>query len=281
MQYFLCEDNILPAPGKKKPALALDSHYSCGRVMVKHKEARIVNGKAVKPPHTQPWMVTVSSKKCDSNTPTHSSYGCGGTLISRKHILSATHCAKHCRNSHDPCRDKPVNWATLGDHDKSKKDGEIYIPITKPYKFHPKSRQNKPPNGAFRYDYVIFILERCVTYNDYIQPACLPNVPHSEYSGKLVTVSGWGHTTFKGKGSLILRYIDIEVIKDAKCKDIMKGRASIPYSPQYLMCAGDQKHWDKDACQNDSGGKVQEMPLKHYIERPDYKITFNYFTILI
>ena len=221
--------------------------------MVKDKEGRIVHGKPVQPPHSQPWMVTLSANKFRFGT--YGSYGCGGALISKKHILSVTHCGKRCDVSYR-CRCKPVNWATLGDHDKSKNDGEVYVPITKPYYFHPKSRQNRPPDGAFLYDYVIFILDRCVTYNDYIQPACLPTQPIVQYVGELVKVSGWGHTTSHGKETPILQSIDIEVIDDVKCDEILKrSKGSIPYSTEYLMCAGDQKNWAKDACQNDSGGE--------------------------
>ena len=173
---------------------------------------------------------------------------------------------------------KEVNWATLGDHDKDIKDGEIYIPIVKPYIWHPKSRQNSPPNGAFVYDYAIFVLKSCVDFNDYIQPACLPPLPtlnpkpsifkdkyiYRSYEGEKVTVSGWGHTTYRGRHSHLLQYVDIEVLENDLCEDTMIMKSvSIPWNKMYLMCAGDRKNWDKDACQDDSGG-IKLKVFRHF-----------------
>ena len=78
--------------------MAYDPIYKCGRSpLIDGVEARrIVSGKDVAPPHANPWMVTVSAHKYQDSAKQHSSYGCGGTLISRKHVLSACHCARKC-----------------------------------------------------------------------------------------------------------------------------------------------------------------------------------------
>ena len=221
---------------------------------------RIVNGRNVEPPHSQPWMVTVSETKKNSNTK-HSSYGCGGTLISRKHVLSALHCARKC-NDDGNCQDKDINWATLGDHDKTKKDGEVYVPITKPYYWHPESRH--VGRGAFTYDYVIFVLECCVEFSKKIQPACLTNRPNSELEGHLVGVYGWGNTEYGGVQSPVLQYITVMVVNDSDCKNILNAQSPriksdgcadlMCYNPDYLMCLRDGQVLGKDACQDDSGG---------------------------
>ena len=209
-------------------------------------------------------MVTVNEFKYNPDSSSEeSSYGCGGALISRRHILSAAHCAKRCKKGvtkADTCEDKEINWAILGDHDKRKHDGEIYIPIIKPYHIHPKSKQPKPEIGAFSYDYVIFTLDCCVSYNDYIQPICLPKEPHSNLIGNKILVSGWGKTKYRGALSPILKSVDVEIISDKECADDLKAGSLVEEIPgggykQYLLCAGDTEHWSKDACQHDSGGK--------------------------
>ena len=234
--------------------MAFNKSYSCGQSLVNEQTGRrIVNGKNVAPPHANPWMVTVSQHKYASSS--RSSYGCGGTLISRKHVLSAAHCAIICENNIDKCKPKSVNWATLGDYDKRKKDGEVFVPITRPYYTHLKTFQKKRPSGAFMYDYVIFVLECCINFTPYIQPACFPTESISNIVGKKVRVLGWGKMSLRGEQSPTLKYIDIEVLSHKICKSKNKRNgSSIRYSKEYLMCAADPDHWDKDACQNDSGG---------------------------
>ena len=186
------------------------------------------------------------------------SYGCGGSLISRIHILSAAHCAETCENDTGTliCTYKNINWATIGDHDKREQDGEIYVKITKPYHVHPKARQPSPPRGAFTYDYAIFVLECCVEFNDYIQPVCLPEIAfRPDLIDEFVITVGWGDTKSEGEQSPILQFVEIKVFDDKFCKSIMKREQVIfEYDPTYLMCAGDPDDWDKDSCQNDSGG---------------------------
>ena len=233
--------------------MAYDKSYSCGQPLENEQTGRrIVNGKNVAPPHANPWMVTVSKHKYGSNS--QSSYGCGGTLISRKHVLSAVHCAIRCQNNTDKCKSKPVNWATLGDYDKRKNDGEVFVPIRRPYYTHKKARQKQRPYGAFKYDYVIFALECCITFNSYIQPACFPTESVSNIVGKKVRVLGWGKTKHEGSPSPTLKYVDIEVLSHKLCEQRNRRKGSIAYKKKYLMCAADPDHWDKDACQNDSGG---------------------------
>ena len=244
-----------------------DPNYLCGISKIQNAigEGRIVGGKEVVPPHAHPWIVTLSKYKYEARGKSHGSFGCGGTLVSRKHVLSAAHCARTC-DKPKSCWDKPVNWATLGDHDKRINDGEIYVKVTKPFHIHPGAFQPSPPNGGFMYDYVIFVLECCVTFNTYIEPACFPTQPHwsswSEqwsdhwYNGQMVTVLGWGHTKFQGSNSATLQSINISVRNDQYCASRLKMSPSlVDYDRLYLMCASAIPDYDKDACQNDSGGK--------------------------
>ena len=234
---------------------ALVKNHQCGHA--KTERIRIVNGVEVDPAHSQPWIATLSEYIYRNNNfdKKIGSYGCGGTLISRRHILSAAHCAITC--NYDSCNQRRVSWATLGDHDKTLSDGERFVPI-KDVKIHPNASQidgSRSPTDPFIYDYCIFVLTRCVKFNDYIQPACLPPTPNDNYTGEIVTVSGWGYLAYQnssdyllGQSRTVLRSINIEVLSDTVCQD------DLYYNQTYLLCAADPNNWSKDACTYDSGG---------------------------
>ena len=242
---------------------ALIPEGKCGKMKV---GGRIVGGEDVEVLdelkgavfHRHPWMARLSFLK-DGNS------FCGGTLISRRHVLTAAHCMIQCEKIYD-CDEKPckndckargLQWITLGDYDRTKFEQEMYIEIEN-FVNHPKTFQPSPPRGAFQYDFSIVVLSKCVDFRDNIHAVCLPTNSSATYEGENVVVLGWGHLRYKddrhdlaGKHSNILQRINITVFPEAHCKRASRTN----WNPKYLMCAGDPITWNKDACQDDSGGK--------------------------
>ncbi|XP_052749492.1 chymotrypsin-like elastase family member 2A isoform X2 [Galleria mellonella] len=209
----------------------------CGRRKVVHTEL-IVNGQPTK--HGDwPWHGAIY--RLDSSS---LRYICGGTLVSKTYVLTAAHCTT-------------INGVAVlpeilsiifgkynligGDTDtQERKIHEIIV--------HAEFNHRKLHN-----DISLLKLKSEVTFNDFVQPACLwhlnayKNLPFSTVYGAVV---GWGfdHTD---KLSPELRQTIIPMVSDSKC---------IKSNPDFFgkilnnqkFCAGYRN--GTSACNGDSGG---------------------------
>jgi len=214
--------------------------YKCGISHYQQVQGRIVGGKAVLP-HTLPWVVSLSG----------GTVICSGTLISRHNVLSAAHCGSSFK------------FAVLGDHNRDVADGEKHYRITQ-NGWHQQPRAKKLGNSdVWLYDIAIAELEDRVEFTQTIQPACLPRRAHENFDNTHAYVAGWGNLKFKGEASSTLMSVNVTVIPQTYCElawdkywgapspsNLTLGR----YHEDAMICAGDQKNWDKDACHGDSGG---------------------------
>ena len=176
-------------------------------------------------PYSIPWQVRLTE-------------GCGGTLISPRHVLTEAHCM-------------PNGAVVVGDHSISNpSDGRVHEVCR--YRDHRKYEVRKA------YDFSIMHLKRPVDIDSRAVPACLPTAKHSGdfLVGKNLTVSGWGQFEYDDFASPDeLHVVTVKGISNAQCKEM--------YSKTFLghlinsenLCAGDIIDGGEDSCSGDRGGK--------------------------
>ncbi|CAB3379988.1 Hypothetical predicted protein [Cloeon dipterum] len=185
-----------------------------------------------------PWQVSLH----------HSRWGffCGGTIVGRKHIVTAAHCSRNDR----------INVFVLAGSIDRKTGTRYDLQSITVHPDYDISSQKVQAN-----DIAVWEVESPFIWSENIQPVEIANSRVQD--GWLMTVSGWGKTenTWNAFPSNYLKKAEVRIVNTEEC--IQRYYAVFrAYIPDNTICAGGK---EKDTCNGDSGGPLVKDGVLHGI----------------
>ncbi|XP_070596617.1 transmembrane protease serine 12-like isoform X2 [Erythrolamprus reginae] len=103
---------------------------------------------------------------------------------------------------------------------------------------------------TYENDIALFQLQDPITFNDYIQPICLPPSPLG--NDTICYITGWGRSHEKGEKKKLLQEAQVHIFPQHICNryDWYGGAVT-----KNMFCAGSE-NGGVDSCQGDSGGPL-------------------------
>jgi len=187
-------------------------------------------------PYSLPWQVRLGYKIGGSSWT-----NCGGSIVANKYVITAAHCIKDLENRQYYVMAGINNYRHYWNDKYYKK-----ISASKVIS-HPSWDAANVAKGN---DIAIIELSESLSFNNGIQPICLPSAGHSYKADTHFIVSGWGTTSEGGRSSdklkqTIVNHVDLKTCE----KQLGRSRSGLPGQ----LCAAEA---GKDSCQGDSGGPL-------------------------
>ncbi|XP_071746633.1 transmembrane protease serine 9 [Lepeophtheirus salmonis] len=202
------------------------------RIDMEH-DLKIVNGWPASK-HEWPWIAALFNRGRQF---------CGGSLISRSHILTAAHCVAQMTRS-----DVNNLEVRLGEHNiKDALDTQVEV-----RKVNKIIRHKGFSSQTLWNDVALLFLSDPVSYSDIIKPICIDTSDDPYDKNETATVVGWGSLRESGPQPSILQEVTLRLWKNEKCQETYNG-ASPAGITDHMICAGRQ---GKDSCSGDSGGPM-------------------------
>jgi len=193
-----------------------------------------------------PWLVSMNVDMWGSGR--FDFHACGGTIISDRWILTASHCFLLSGNL------KPSSWRMrLGEHNLKDDNDTAVLEEVEKIITHPL----RNAADLIDHDITLVKLARPIAFNEYIGTVCLPDPEDTFPAGTPCVVAGWGDVQEgAGRGAAEVNHIRLPVIERETCRKLYQNAGYFFESSQITsttICAG-HLEGGMSACQGDSGG---------------------------
>ncbi|GFR00184.1 ovochymase-1 [Trichonephila clavata] len=190
---------------------------------------RIVGGEPAVP-NSWPWQVSIQRGHIEPN-----GHFCGGTLISPQWVVSAAHCFA---NNPLPSSVRLV----FGSHNKYQVTKYQQARVAEKIISYPDLEGDELRKGTIHHDITLIKLNAPVTYNDGVQPACLPHLGWEARPGWECYATGWGETRGSGHS---------DVLKQVR--QVILDKENCTHNEETQICV--EKTFNSP-CHGDSGGPL-------------------------
>ncbi|CAD7086315.1 unnamed protein product [Hermetia illucens] len=225
------------------PSSPLERNQVCGKSLVQGQFYRGLG--------TFPFIARIGFKNVNTGS---IAYPCAGSIISRRVILTAAHCALAKADGHR------LSSVRVGEYDLSTDPDCATTGFCAPRSInHAISHVVVHPDykpGQYHHDIALLVLKTPLNYSVACQPICLMTSRTDLVIGKRATIAGWGKVSTSTKRSSEMQYMDIPLTAWDMCLRVYGSTGALD-SPNSVdgqwMCAGGE---GKDVCQGFGGAPL-------------------------
>lgn len=197
---------------------------TCGRPQI--SQSRVIGG-TVANAGSWPWQIGMYY---------NGRFGCGGSLVNSRWVVTAAHCVDKRSASSFTVR--------LGDHRRNTNEGtEQEIRVSRIVQH--------PGYGRLNNDIALLQLSKPAMFNKRVQPVCLPSQGEKPAIGSTCFITGWGKTRHPGTSATILMQLGMKVQTKSDCQRMNGKYATVT---DKMICAGNGVSSGQSGCHGDSGG---------------------------
>lgn len=185
-----------------------------------------------------PWIAAVYLNGSKGFT-----FQCGGTLVSRRAVITAAHCVVTTRT-----REAAEIKVSLGRHRLNETDNAWSRPV--PVRAVHVHEDYGKKAFSFDADLAILVLQEPVTFSQYIWPVCLwpAATDLKDVEGRTGTVVGWGRDE-NGQLLDVANQVEIPIVDNLAC--VQRSPTLIDNVSSRTFCAGSLD--GSGPCRGDSG----------------------------